>query len=276
MSAISNNGARDILVVKIGGGSGVGLEQVCEDVAAMARQRPIVVVHGVSAAVNELSRQAGLAVRTITSPTGHISRYTDARMRPIYVQAARKVNEQAVGFLAARGVRAAGIAEIGLAIYGERKAAIRAVVDGRVRMIRDDYTGSITQVGRELLETMIACGFVPVLPPLASSEHDGELNIDGDRAAAAVAAALGAGELVILSNVRGLYRNFPDEASFVARIPRGEMEAALGWAQGRMKRKVLGVQEAIRGGVERVILGDGRVVKPVQAALGGMGTTFLR
>jgi hypothetical protein len=128
---------------------------------------------------------------------------------------------------------------------------------------------------RDQLQQLLQAGYVPVLPPMALSD-DGLLNIDGDRASAAVAGALHASALVILSNVRGLYRNFPDETSFVQQVPAHQMTAALGWAQGRMKRKVLGAQEALDGGVERVIISDGRVHHPVQQALAGQGTVFIR
>ena len=123
------------------------------------------------------------------------------------------------------------------------------------------------------LQEHLNVGRLPVLPPMASSP-DGLLNIDGDRAAAAVAAALGAAELVILSNVRGLYRDFPHPESFVAEVSAQQREQALDWAQGRMKRKVLAAGEALDGGVARVIISDGRAQEPVQQALAGAGTVF--
>ena len=90
------------------------------------------------------------------------------------------------------------------------------MVDGRVRMIRDDYSGAIDGVERRAAAGQRSTRGLqsPVVPPYAASA-DGLLNVDGDRASAAIAGALGAAELVILSNVRGLYRSFPDEASFV-------------------------------------------------------------
>ena len=147
------------------------------------------------------------------------------------------------------------------------------MVDGRLRVIRDDHSGTISGVAGERLRALLERGHMPVLPPMAGSP-DGLLNIDGDRAAAAVGAALGAADLVILSNVRGLYRDFPREDSFVPLVRDSEREAALTWAQGRMKRKVLAAGEALDGGVGRVIISDGRVSDPVQRALAGAGTLF--
>ncbi|MBZ0297156.1 MAG: [LysW]-aminoadipate kinase, partial [Anaerolineae bacterium] len=254
---------------------GLDVATSCDDLAQLARTRPLVVVHGVSALANQLCQEAGVPVRTLTSPSGHTSRYTDPETREIYVQAAQQANASIVSCLRERGIQAVGLVGEDTVIEGERKNAIRAVVDGRVRVIRDDYSGSITNVQSERLLALLREGFVPVLPPMAFSA-DGLLNVDGDRAAAAVAAMLSAEELVILSNVRGLYRNFPDEASFVAQVPAAHLPHALEWAQGRMKRKVIGAQEALEKGVNRVIIGDGRIYQPVQQALAGAGTVFLR
>ena len=265
----------NILVVKLGGAQGLDLDASCNDLAALAADRPMVVVHGVSDLANQLCDEAGHPTQTLTSPSGHTSRYTDPITRDIYVKAAEIMNRQVVECLQARGINAIGLLGDKTAIHGERKNAIRAVVAGRVRVVRDDYSGSISHVDGERLYQLLEAGYVPVLPPMALSD-DGLLNVDGDRASAAVAGALGATELVILSNVRGLYRNFPDENSFVAQVPSHQLESAMNWAQGRMKRKVLGAQEALEGGVGRVIISDGRVNHPVQQALAGQGTVFIR
>ena len=265
----------NILVVKLGGAQGLDLDASCDDLASLAADRPMVVVHGVSALANRLCEEAGHPVQTLTSPSGHTSRYTDPVTRDIYVRAAEMMNQRVVDCLRARGINAIGITGDETAIHGDRKQAIRAVVAGRVRVVRDDYSGSISHVDGDRLQQLLEAGYVPVLPPMALSD-DGLLNVDGDRASAAVAGALQASELVILSNVRGLYRNFPDEDSFVQQVPGHQLEAAMNWAQGRMKRKVLGAQEALESGVNRVIISDGRVHNPVQQALAGQGTVFLQ
>lgn len=265
----------NILVVKLGGAEGLDLDASCDDLAALAADRPMVVVHGVSALANRLCQEAGHPMQTLTSPSGHTSRYTDPTTRDIFVTAAEIANRMVVERLWERGINAVGLVGDETVIHGERKTAIRAIVDGRVRVVRDDYSGSITGVDGERLQQLIHAGYVPVLPPMAASD-DGLLNIDGDRASAAVAGALHASELVILSNVRGLYRDFPNEDSFVQQVPGHQMQSALDWAQGRMKRKVLGAQEALDGGVRRVIISDGRVHHPVQNALAGQGTVFIR
>lgn len=265
--------SKELLVVKLGGGAGLDLAAACDDLAIVARQRPLVVLHGVSDAMNRLCAQLGIEVQTLTSPTGHSSRYTPPATRDVYVRAAEQANAELVAVLRRRGVPAAGFVGGDVVVHGARKKAIRAVMNGRIRMVRDDHSGSITQVEAGLLREALAQGQVPVLPPMASS-GDGLLNVDGDRAGAAVAGALGASTLVILSNVRGLYRNFPAEDSFLEQVALSQIDNALNWAQGRMKRKVLAAQEALTQGVEAVIIGDGRVSNPVSNALRGEGTRF--
>jgi acetylglutamate/LysW-gamma-L-alpha-aminoadipate kinase len=262
---------QQILVVKIGGGEGLDLAQTCADLASIARQRPMVIVHGVSGMMARMADERGLPVQMLTSPSGHSFRYTNPQTRDLFVEASQRVNDQVRGHFALHGIPTTTVSDC---IHGDRKNAIRAVMDGRVRVIRDDYSGAITEIDSAPLFELLNAGLVPVLPPLAFSENDGLLNVDGDRAAATVASALGAETLVILSNVRGLYRDFPNEASFVSHVERHQISSALDWAQGRMKRKVLGAHEALEGGVNRVVIGDGRVPSPVTSALEGQGTVF--
>ena len=100
------------------------------------------------------------------------------------------------------------------------------------------------------------------------------MNVDGDRAAAAVATALKAEALLLLSNVPGLLRNFPDESSLIETIPADKVEDFMQFAEDRMKKKVLGAAEAVAGGVGNVIFGDARLAQPVQKALAGHGTVI--
>ncbi|MBT3713975.1 MAG: [LysW]-aminoadipate kinase, partial [Anaerolineae bacterium] len=87
-----------------------------------------------------------------------------------------------------------------------------------------------------------------------------------------VAAALDADSLLLLTAVPGLMRDFPDESSLIKEIPIADLEKAIEYAQGRMKKKVLGAQEALNGGVGQVIIADGRIENPISNALDGNGT----
>ena len=90
----------NLLVVKIGGGEGLDMERCLDDLAQLAAERPVIVVHGVSAAMNALCDERGIEVRTITSPTGHTSRYTDPTTRDVFVEAAQPCEQRTGGGLA--------------------------------------------------------------------------------------------------------------------------------------------------------------------------------
>lgn len=266
-----------MIVVKIGGSQGVDLEAVCEDAAQRIRAGDrLILVHGGSHATDTLAEQLGHPSKTITSPSGHTSRRTDRRTLSIFQMACRGVMNQAlVEGLQRRGINALGLSGMdGRLWVGERKGAVRAVENGRTIIIRDDYTGTVDTVNSDLLRMLVGAGYTPVIsPPGISTEHE-PINVDADRAAARTAAALGCECLLLLSNVPGLLRAYPDETSVVPRVQRSAIEEAAGLAQGRMKKKVMGAGEALAGGVARVVIGDARRARPISAALAGEGTVF--
>jgi acetylglutamate/LysW-gamma-L-alpha-aminoadipate kinase len=187
------------------------------------------------------------------------------------------MNTRIVERLQKRRVNAIGLSGLdGRLLEGPRKASVRAVVDGRQVLVRDDFTGKVERVNAALLRLLLDHGYTPVVSPPACSTEGEAINVDGDRAAAMIAAALGARQLIILSNVPGLLRAFPDESTLIPRIAYDELEQALSFAEGRMKKKVLGASEAIVGGVSQVIFGDARVARPVFHAMNGRGTVIER
>lgn len=270
---------RPIIVVKVGGSAGINYDLVCDDVAALVRAgQPLVLVHGGSHETNVISEKLGKPPRILTSPQGYTSRYTDAETLDIFAMVyAGKMNTRIVERLQRRGVNAIGLSGLdGRLLEGPRKASVRAIVDGRQVLVRDDYTGKVERVNSALLRLLMNNGYVPVISPPACSTDGEAINVDGDRAAAMIAAALNAEQLIILSNVPGLLRHFPDEHSLIPHIAYEDLEHALSFAEGRMKKKVLGASEAIAGGVARVIFGDARIEHPITAAMNGQGTTISR
>jgi [amino group carrier protein]-L-2-aminoadipate 6-kinase len=265
-----------MIVVKMGGAQGVNLSAVCADVAELVKSgKPVVFVHGGSNETNELTTQVGMTTRFITTVTGFTSRYTDRKTLEIFGMATAKVNLILVEQLQKAGVNAIGISGIdGKLLCAKRNEAIKIVENGKRLVIRDDYTGKIDSVNAKLLEVLLGAGYTPVIQPLAISEQGDALNVDADRAAAMVAGALKAEQLILLTNVPGLLSNFPDESSLIPHIDRKSVNSALDLAEGRMKKKVLGAIEALDQGVSKVIFADGRVDHPLLGALDGKGTVI--
>lgn len=268
---------RDVLVVKVGGTEGVDFRAVCQDAARLVEEgRRVVLVHGGSAEANQLGEDLGYPPRFLTSPSGFTWRYTDPRTLEIFIMAVNgMVNTRLVTQLQGLGANAFGLSGLdGRLMLAERKSAVQSVENGKRRVIRDDYTGKIKRVNAGTLEMLLEKGYLPVVAPLALSEAGEALNVDGDRAAAEIAIALQAETLVLLTAAPGLMRAFPDESTLIHGLPQQRLEEALAYAQGRMKKKVLGAQEALAGGVGRVCIADGRVESPIGRALAGSGTTI--
>jgi [amino group carrier protein]-L-2-aminoadipate 6-kinase len=266
-----------MIVVKIGGSTGLDQDHVCADIAALEKEgKQIVVMHGTGQEADALGALVGHPARHVTSAQGYTSRYTDRATLEVFVMAAcGKVNTFLVERLQKLGVNALGLSGVdGRLLEGTRKDAIRIVENGKQRILRDDYTGRVEKVNAELLRVLLEHRYVPVIAPLAISYQGDAINVDGDRAAAMIAGALGADQLIILTNVPGLLRAFPDEASLIAHIDRQRVQASIDYAEGRMKKKVLGATEALALGVRQVIFADGRVEQPLHRAMDGKGTVI--
>lgn len=268
---------RAVLVVKLGGTEGIDLDAACADLAAAVQSLGrIVVVHGGSAAADALGQALGRPARTLTSPSGYVWRYTDRATLETFAMAVNgKLNTFLVERLQAHGVNALGLCGLdGGLMIAARKTAEQSIEGGKRRLIRDDYTGRVEQVNLRLLAALLEAGTLPVIAPLALSTDGHAVNVDADRAAAKVAAALEADTLLLLTGAPGLLQAFPDESSLIAHLPRRRLDEAMEVAQGRMKKKILGAREALEGGVGRVIIADGRRPRPIADALAGMGTTI--
>lgn len=266
-----------IIVVKLGGTEGVDFSAICCDAADLLdRGKKLVIVHGGSAEANALGEALGLPPKMITSPSGYTSRYTDRKTLEIFLMAVNgKVNTLLTEQLQMLNVNALGLCGLdGRLMQATRKDSVQSLENGKRKIIRDDYTGKIETVNRDLLCLLLNAGYLPVIAPVAVSGKGEALNVDADRAAAVVASALGAETLILLTAVPGLMKSFPDESTVIRQLPQNELSAAGEAAQGRMKKKVLGAAEALAGGVSRVIIADGRIQRPISNALAGEGTVI--
>lgn len=266
-----------ITVVKLGGTDGVDFTAICQDIANLRNNgSKLVLVHGGSEKSNRLSISLGFQPKFITSPTGYTSRYTDRRTLEIFIMAVNgDINTLLVEQLQGMGVDALGLSGLdGRLVEADRKETILSVENGKRKVVRGDYTGRITNVNTRLISTLLEAGYTPVISPLAISANHEALNVDADRMAAKIAVAVRAESLLLLTAVPGLLKSFPDETSLIRTLPRQFLKEAGNYAQGRMKKKILGAGEALQGGVGRVIIADGRVSNPVSSALDGCGTVI--
>ncbi|MES3516573.1 MAG: acetylglutamate/acetylaminoadipate kinase [Natronomonas sp.] len=275
------DGEAEPVVVKIGGAKAVEPAGALDDIAELtAEGTDVVVVHGGSTAVDDTLESMGIEPEYVETPSGVVGRFTDAETMDVFKMAmAGLVNTDLVVGLQNAGVDAVGLSGVdGRLLYGPRKSAVRVLEDGKRKIRRGDHSGTVKQVDGELLSTLLAAGHTPVVSPPMLGEDDGSVlavNTDADRAAAAVAAAVG-GTLVSLTDVAGVYRDPEDPSTVIDLVDSPaayeELESA---AEGFMSRKVMAAEEALDGGAVAVVIADANADSPINSALDGSGTRIL-
>jgi acetylglutamate/LysW-gamma-L-alpha-aminoadipate kinase len=268
----------DITVVKCGGNVAVDPDHVCADLAQQHEAgHRVVLVHGGSAEIERLSARMQVPSRRLTAPDGLSTRYTDSAMLEVVTLAlAGAVKPRLVGLLASYGVTGVGLTGLdGGLLTARRKETQRAVLDGRRVLIRDNHSGRVVRVNTDLLTVLLDASFMPVVSPPALAQDGRPVNVDADRAAAAVAAALGARTLLLLTGAPGVLTDPEDESSVLSELTLPETGLPP-FVSGGMGLKLVAAREALDGGVTDVVVADGRGRHPVRSALGGSGTRMLR
>lgn len=260
------------VVVKCGGVVAELPELLCADLADRYRTGVrLVLVHGGAADIERIGGQLGVRQRRLVGPGGVSGRYTDpATLAVVTMTLAGVVKPRLVDALVRHGVPAIGLTGVDARLVtAVAKKPFRSSLDGRPAIIRDDRSGRITAVDAAALGRLLDAGFLPVLSPPAFGV-DGPLNVDADRLAASVAAALGARELVLLSDVPGVLTEAADHGSAVARcsVPPDGPPAVTG---GGMGAKLTAARTALQAGA-RVRIFSGLLPAPLSKALAGQGT----
>jgi acetylglutamate/LysW-gamma-L-alpha-aminoadipate kinase len=269
------------VVVKVGGARAVDPDGALADVANLVGGgEDVVVVHGGSTAVDETLEALGEDPEYVETPGGVVGRFTDERTMEVFEMVLPgKLNTDLTAGLLNEGVDAVGLSGVdGKLLAGPRKSAVRVQEGGRKKIRRGDHSGTIEQVNADLLETLLAGGYTPVATvPMAGKDGDQWLpvNADADRAAAAIAGALGAA-LVVLTDVAGVYADPEDETTRIDEVATADdwsdLEAA---AEGFMTKKVMAAEEALDGGAASVAVANANAEAPVTSALDGDATTIL-
>lgn len=269
-----------MIVVKVGGGQGINLAGVAEDIADLMaeEQEQFVIVHGGSAETLLLAAQLNHPLQFLTTRSGMMGRYHDPKTMEVFVMAtAGKVNKFLVERLQAVGVNAIGLSGIDGRLFTGSRQEEQAYVDadGHDITLPRDFTGRLEHVNTDLLNLMLDHGYVPVVTPIALSREGETIYIDADRAAANIAAALGAGTYVVLGSVPGLLKDPEDPTTLIRRIEIDQFDSFVEeFARGRMKRKLAATLEALQGDVHHIVISDGRVKHPVRCAIEGLGTVI--
>jgi [amino group carrier protein]-L-2-aminoadipate 6-kinase len=265
-----------MIVIKVGGAVGINYNTVLDDIAALIKKKELILfVHGGKGELEVISTKLGNAPKWITTASGHTSRRTTREtMEQFTMVYAGRMNKMVVEKLQQRGINAVGLSGMDGRLIVAKKKNIRIVENGKKKILRDDYTGKIIEVNTEVLTTLLKAGFTPVVCPPAISEENKALNVDGDRMTAMLAKAFKAKTVIYLSNVPGLLKDKDDETTLIKKINKNNIEEFMQFAQGTMKKKVMGAMEAVEAGVGKVIFADARVKNPIKNALKDVGTVI--
>lgn len=243
---------RKIIVVKYGGSAMSNEElqkNVIKDVTLLKLVgfKPII-VHGGG---KEISRWVGKVGKEAKFVNG--LRVTDEETMEIAEMVLNKVNKNLVRMVEELGVKAVGVSgKDGGLLQCEKKYA-----DGE----DIGFVGDVHHVDPKLLYDLLEKDFLPIVAPIGLDEQFNTYNINADDAACAIAKAVGADKLVFLTDIEGLYKDINDKASFISRltVSRAEELIAGGCIGGGMLPKLNNCTDAIRQGVNRVHILDGRI-----------------
>lgn len=263
---------RKVIVVKYGGSAMADDElkkNVIKDVTLLKLVgfKPIV-VHGggkdISAWINKTGKKSEFV---------NGLRVTDAETMEIAEMVLGKVNKSLVTMVEELGVKAIGISgKDGGLLTVEKKLS-----DGR----DIGFVGEVTKVDTKILEDLLEKDFLPIVAPIGLDANYDTYNINADDAACAIAKAMGANKLAFLTDIEGVYKDPADPSTFISRLTVSEADALIddGFIGGGMLPKLKNCTEAIKNGVSRVHILDGR--KPHSLLLEvftdtGIGTMFFK
>jgi len=239
-------------VIKYGGAAMVDERlkaQVMQDIVLLRTVgiKPVL-VHGGGKEVSEVMTRMGLKPRFVGG-----LRVTDAEtMNIVEMVLAGTTNKGIVSLIHCAGGKAVGLS----GKDGNLLVAKRLTPEGK----DIGYVGEVTQVNPEVITVLSEAGYIPVISSVAIGEDGQSYNINADHAAGAIASALKAEKLIVLTDVPGVLANLNDPTSLISEMSIAEAEELLrsGKAESGMAPKLEACLTALRGGVQRAHIIDGR------------------
>ncbi len=248
--------AGSLVVVKYGGNAMVDPElkrSFAEDVTLLrlVGLRPVV-VHGGGPQISSMLERLGIA----SEFRGGLRVTTPEAMDVVRMVLTGSVSRELVGLLNTFGPHAVAISGEDAGLFSAQRRP--ALVDGEE--VDVGLVGDVVGVDPAAVLDILGAGRTPVVSSVAPEvDGAGTLNVNADTAAAALAVALGAAKLVVLTDVAGLYASWPDPGSLITRTTAAEVEAMLPTLASGMVPKMEACLRAVRGGVARAHVIDGRV-----------------
>ncbi|MDQ0311353.1 acetylglutamate kinase [Kitasatospora herbaricolor] len=253
------------VVIKFGGNAMVDAElkaAFAQDVVFLryAGLHPVV-VHGGGPQINAQLDRLGL----VSSFTDGLRVTTPETMDVVRMVLAGQVQRELVGLVNEHGPFAVGLT--GEDAHTMTAVKRFAVVDGE--QVDIGQVGDVAAIDPSLVRALLADGRVPVVSSIARGADGQVYNVNADTAAAALAGALGAETLMMLTDVEGLYREWPTSDEVIRRLTAGELAELIPGLAGGMLPKMEGCLRAVRSGVRSARVLDGRVRHGLLRAFAG-------
>ncbi len=242
------------VVVKFGGNAMIDdalAQSFCADIITLQKAGVrVVVAHGGGPQIS-----SELVARGIHSEFRGGLRVTTPEAISVVNDVLVRIGSDLTTLLNSAGGSSVALAGDDHGLFSARRASTR--VDGET--VDLELVGEIMSVTTAKVEAALDGGHVPVVSAIARDVETGVLlNVNADAAAGALAAALGANWLLLLTDVAGLYRDWPDRQSLISSVDTAELETLLPRLESGMIPKVAAALDAILGGVDRVAIVDGR------------------
>jgi len=262
------------VVVKYGGNAMTDdtLKQAfAEDIAFLrfAGFRPVV-VHGGGPQISEMLDKLGIE----SEFRGGLRVTTPEAMDVVRMVLVGKVQRELVGLINEHGALAVGLSGEDAALF--RAEPTNTVVDGEE--VDLGLVGEVAEVRPEAVLDIVEAGRIPVISSVAPDENGLVHNVNADTAAAALAIALEAEKLLVLTDVEGLYKNWPESDEVIQEINPDDLEKLMPSLASGMVPKMTACLKAVQGGVARATVVDGREPHAVLLELftnEGVGTQVL-
>lgn len=247
-----------VVVVKVGGSimdDEQALAQILEDIVFMnyVGMSPIL-VHGGGKAINDAMEKAGLQPQWVQG-----RRYTDERTLAIAEHVlCNGINRFIVNFIQSQGCEAMGLHSLSSVVLFAEKTFLQGEGGRKIDL---GHVGDVTSVNARLLQLLVQADSIPVIATIARDNAGQKLNVNADTAAGAVAAAMRAEKLVVVSDTHGIRRDINDENSRISHVTVDEIGkmVADGTITAGMLPKVEACVTALRGGVNKAHIIDGRI-----------------
>ncbi len=216
----------------------------------LAGMRPVV-VHGGGPQINEMLGKLGIESEFV----GGLRKTTPEIMDVVGMVLVGQVQRELVGLINEHGPFAVGVSgeDAHLFLAEQRMASVNG------ELVDIGLVGDIVEVNGEFVDMLLDDGLIPVVSTVAKNADGQSMNVNADTAASALAQALGADKFVVLTDVDGLYRDWPNSTDVITRISTSELSDLLPSLASGMVPKMEACLRAVQGGVPRAHVIDGRV-----------------